>query len=85
MQLKCSIIVCHAKTNDVRVGIQHVFIYSDVSLFLQIDLMKSIFLFFFKGQVFSLQLNSYLSLFHPFITIYVYSPNEVGDFTYFLK
>ena len=30
-------------------------------------------------------MNSYLSLFPPFITIYVYSPTEVGDFTYFVK
>ena len=40
---------------------------------------------FFKGKNFSIQLNSYLSFFPPFVTIYVDSPTQVGDFTYFLK
>ena len=62
------------------------FIQFFVSLFLPTDLMKSIFLLcFFKERYFSLQLNSYLSLFPPFITIYVNSPTEFGDFIIFLK
>ena len=62
------------------------YIYIFVSLFLSTDVMKSLFLlFFFKGKIFSLQLNNYLSLFHHFFTIYVYSPTEFGNFTYFLK
>ena len=40
---------------------------------------------FFKWKNFSIQLNSYLSFFPPFVTIYVDSPTQVGDFTYFLK
>ena len=90
-QISCAtlsaITVCHTKTNDIRVGIHHgLFIYFFVSLFLLTDAVKSIFLSFFsKEKNFSLQLNNYLSLFPPFNTIYVYSPTEVGDFTYFLK
>ena len=63
-----------------------IFIQFFVSLFLPTDLMKSILLLcFFKERYFSLLLNSYLSLFLSLFTIYVNSPTEFGDFTYFLK
>ena len=39
----------------------------------------------FKGKNFSLHMNSYLSLFPPFIYICVHSPTKVGDFTNLLK
>ena len=57
-QISCAtlsaIIVSLAKTNDIRVGIHHdVFMYFYVSLFLQTDVMKGIFLlYFFKGKKF---------------------------------
>ena len=48
---KYHIIVCHAKTNDIRVGIHHdAFINFFVSLFLPTDVMKNIFLLFFSKE-----------------------------------
>ena len=54
-QISCAtlstIIVCHAKINDIRVGMHHdVFILFFVSLFLPTDVMKSIFLLFFSKK-----------------------------------
>ena len=54
-QISCAtlsaIIVCHAKINDIRVGMHHdVFIFFFVSLFLPTDVMKSIFLLFFSKK-----------------------------------
>ena len=74
-----AIIVCHAKTNDIRIWINHdVFIYFFCFSFL-INWCneKFILVVFFKGKNFSLQLNNFF--------IYVYSPTESGNFTYFLK
>ena len=72
-----AITVCHAKTNDIHVWINHdVFIYFFVSLFNWCN-EKFIVVVFFKGKNFSVQLNNF--------SIYVYSPTESGNFTYFLK
>ena len=52
-QISCAtqsaMIVCHAEINDIRVEIHHgIFIYFFISLFLQTDVMKSKFLFFYS-------------------------------------
>ena len=79
-QISCAtqsaMIVCHAEINDIRVEIHHeIFIYFFISLFLQTDVMKSKFLFFYSKL--QLRLNNYLSLFPPFITLYGYPPTEL--------
>ena len=72
-----------AKTNYIRVGIHHDVLFFCFSFLTNWCNKKYILVLFSKEKNFSLQLNSYLSLFLPFITIYF--PTEVGNYTYFLK